>query len=112
MDDNLKEFESGAVRSADSDHARYDLIPYAGLELLGRTLKHGADRYGEFNWQKGIPQSDLINHAMQHLVKWGAGDRSEDHIGHCLANLCFLAHFCFDEVDKIYRTESAIQAVT
>lgn len=89
----LKQFESGAVRSTDADHARFDLIPFAAVEALGRTLKEGAEKYGEYNWQKGIPASDLLNHALQHIYKYLDGDYSEDHIGHAMTNLAFLAHF-------------------
>lgn len=92
-DGNMKTFDSGAVRSTDADHARYDLIPRAAIEALGRTLKEGADKYGEQNWKKGIPTSDFLNHCLQHLYKYLDGDRSEDHIGHAMCNLAFLAHF-------------------
>jgi len=100
---NMRQFESGAVLSRDADHARYDLIPRSALELMARTLKTGAEKYGEYNWQKGIPNGDLMNHCLQHIYKWLAGDRSEDHIGHALCNLAFLSHFNFEEIDKIYN---------
>ena len=93
MSNDLKQFASGAVQSKDADHARYDLIPRAAMEALARTLKEGADKYGAFNWKKGIPSSDLLNHCLQHLFKWLDGDRSEDHIGHAMCNLAFLTHF-------------------
>lgn len=92
-DSVVRVFESGAVRSKDADHARYDLIPFAAMESMGRTLKEGADKYGEYNWQKGMPTGDLLNHTLQHLYKFIAGDRSENHIGHAMCNLAFLAHF-------------------
>ena len=91
--EEFKEFQSGAKRSKDADHARYDLIPMAAMEAMAKTLCVGARRYGEFNWQKGIPASDLMNHCLQHIYKWLDGDRSEDHIGHAMCNLAFLAHF-------------------
>ena len=96
-------FESGAMRSRDADHARYDLIPREAMELIGRTLKKGAEKYEALNWKKGLPESDLLNHALQHIYKWIDGDRSEDHVGHALANLAFLAHFKFDEINEIYE---------
>jgi len=95
---NLKQFESGAIRSTDADRARYDLIPFAAMEALARTLKEGSDKYGESNWKQGLPASDLLNHCLQHIFKWLDGDRSEDHIGHAMCNLAFLAHF--ESLDK------------
>ena len=101
----MKQFDSGAVRSSDADYARYDLIPRAALEVMGRTLKAGAERYGPYNWQNGIPESDLMNHCLQHIHKWLEGDRSEDHIGHAMCNLAFLAHFKLNEIEDIYNTQ-------
>jgi len=91
--DNLKHFESGAVRSKDADHARYDLIPQAAIEAMAITLKKGEERYGKDNWKKGIPAEDLMNHCLQHIYKWLDGDRSEEHIAHAMCNLAFLAYF-------------------
>lgn len=91
-------FPSGATRQSSvagekEKPVRYDLVPAIGLRRLAETMAHGAEKYGEGNWQKGIPISNCLNHAMAHLVAYGDGDRSEDHIGHALANLCFIAHF-------------------
>jgi hypothetical protein len=72
-------FESGAVR----DHvelARYDLIPVHCLRRLGQIYSEGAVRYKPYNWTKGMPFSDVYNHAMEHLAKWREGDRSEDQL--------------------------------
>lgn len=30
----------------------------------------GAHKYGEGNWQKGLPTSDTINHIIDHITKW------------------------------------------
>ena len=101
----LHRFESGAVRSTDADHARYDLIPIAAMEAMATTLKQGAEKYGEHNWKLGIPVSDLWNHLLQHAFKWISGDRSENHIGHLLCNAAFLAHFCADEIAAIHTAK-------
>ena len=105
--ENRKTFESGAQRSTDADHARYDLVPRAAIEFMARTLKEGAERYGEQSWRKGIPSSDLWNHLLQHAYKWIDGDRSEDHLGHLMCNAAFLCHFHQDEINKIYENNAA-----
>ncbi len=73
-------FDSGAVRSKDVDHLRYDLIPTAPMERLALRYGMGAEKYGDWNWQKGMPDKVLVNHLEAHLQKWKSGDRSEDHM--------------------------------
>lgn len=78
----MKQFETGAVRSSCAEDARYDLVSPIGLEAVARACREGADKYGDFNWEKGMPAHDLLNHALRHIYKWLAGDRSEEHLGH------------------------------
>jgi hypothetical protein len=86
-------FPSGAMRSADAEHERYDLITPIGLRRLAATYAEGARKYGDHNWQKGIPASQMINHAIRHLYLWLAGDNQEDHLAHAAWNILGVCHF-------------------
>ncbi len=88
-----KTFETGAVRSADADGVRFDLITPIGLRKIAERYALGAKKYGDNNWLKGIPASDLVNHGLRHLNLWLAGDKSDDHIAGVLWNFLTLAHF-------------------
>ncbi len=88
-----KQFDTGAVRSKDADDVRFDLITPIGLRRLAATYQEGAVKYGAHNWQKGIPASDLTNHALKHVNSWLSGDTSEDHLAHAVWNLMTLIHF-------------------
>jgi hypothetical protein len=88
-----KTFSSGAVRSKDADNTRFDLITPIGLRRLAETYAEGSLKYSDWNWLKGIPASDLMNHAMRHLVLWLSGDRTEDHLAHASWNLFSIMHF-------------------
>lgn len=68
--EEMRVFESGCVRSTDSDEVRYDLIPPIALRRLAARYKMGADKYGEYNWQKGMPLGVVINHLQNHLEKF------------------------------------------
>ena len=57
------------------------------------TYAEGAAKYGARNWLKGIPASDLINHAIRHIYLWLGGDMSEDHLAHAAWNLLAVMHF-------------------
>ena len=89
----LKRFPSGAVRSPDADNERYDLISPIALRRLARTYAEGAKKYGDYNWLKGIPGSDLVNRIIRHLMLFLLGDQSEDHLAHAAWNIFALIHF-------------------
>lgn len=46
---------------------------------VARHFENGALKYGERNWQKGIPISRYIDSALRHLMKDLAGETDEDH---------------------------------
>lgn len=96
-----KQFPTGAVRSAEADRERWDLMPILGLMRLARTCAEGAARYGVGNWLRGIPVSDLLNHAIRHIYLYLAGDRSEDHLAHAAWNLLAACHMELTNPDMV-----------
>ena len=42
-------------------------------------FEEGAEKYGENNWQKGIPAKCYINSAVRHFLKYLRGDDDERH---------------------------------
>lgn len=88
----LKKYTTGAVRSTDCQTVRYDLISPIGLDALARTYAEGAQKFGEFNWENGMPAVDLINHALRHLFMFLAGNREEDDLGHAAWNIIGAIH--------------------
>lgn len=53
-------------------------IPTMLLEV-SKHFEEGAKKYGEHNWQKGIPTHCYIDSAVRHYLKWLRGDTDEDH---------------------------------
>ena len=92
MEEN-KQFGTGAVRSSDAEDVRYDLISPIGLEAVARTCAEGAAKYGDFNWEKGMPVHDLLNHVLRHIYKYLSGDRSEPHLPHAAWGVLAAIHF-------------------
>jgi len=92
-EDVRRTFPSGAVRSSDADGTRFDLITPIGLRRLAETCAEGARKYGPYNWQKGIPASVMLNHAIRHIYLYLQGDDAEDHLIHAAWNLLAVAHF-------------------
>lgn len=46
---------------------------------VSEHYEEGAKKYGEYNWQKGIPCHSYIDSAIRHLMKWSRGDTDEPH---------------------------------
>lgn len=91
--DNIQEYSTGAVRSSDANGVRYDLVSPIGLRRVAETCKEGSLKYDDWNWLKGFPMSDVLNHCMRHIELWRSGDTSEDHLAHAAWNLFALMHF-------------------
>lgn len=74
-------------------------------DMLLEVAKHfeeGAKKYGENNWQKGIPVHCYIDSAVRHYLKWFRGDNDEPHDRAFVWNLMC----CIWEVDYHTKTES------
>jgi len=69
-------YPTGAKRSGRV--VRYDLVVHSLIERIAeRATGHadesgqadgGALKYGEGNWEKGLPTSDVLNHTIAHLL--------------------------------------------
>lgn len=46
---------------------------------VAKHFEEGAKKYGENNWQKGIPTWCYIDSAVRHYLKWRRGDKDEPH---------------------------------
>lgn len=77
---NRTKFETGAVRDMHGGKGRMDLLPMSALIELSKHCEEGAEKYGEHNVDKGIPQHSLCDSAMRHLVKYMRGDQDENHL--------------------------------
>ena len=56
----------------------YDSI-YDMMLDVSIHFEDGAKKYGEYNWQKGIPESSYIDSAVRHYLKFRAGMDDERH---------------------------------
>jgi hypothetical protein len=59
-----------------------DLLGYNTETVILEVAIHfeeGAKKYGENNWQKGIPVQRYIDSGVRHYLKWLRGDDDEPH---------------------------------
>lgn len=90
-------FSSGAVRDMHQGKGRCDLLPPRALLRLARHFENGAIKYGDRNWEKGIPQHSFIDSAIRHTLKYMMGMRDEDHLIAAAWNL-----LCLAETEEIH----------
>lgn len=84
-------FASGAVRDKKTGKGRCDLLPACVLLRLSKHYERGAERFGPYNWQKGIPCHSFVDSALRHMLKYMDGWTDEDHLIAAIWNLCGLA---------------------
>ena len=80
----------------DKDKPRPELIPPSALEAMARVYAHGAAKYGDWNWRKGLEWSRLLGAVMRHLLAWSRGEATdketgESHLTHALCTLAMLS---------------------
>lgn len=87
------EFESGAVRDLRGGKGRFDLVPWAVIRALAIHFEKGAGKYGDRNWERGIPLSKFLDSATRHLAQLMDGhEDGENHAISALWNMaCFYA---------------------
>lgn len=90
VDEPLTENEHGGKQS-DSPYG-FHMLPAHAVFAAAKTAKYGADKYGETfddrNYTK-IPPEDHVNHAVQHLYAYLAGDRQDEHLAHAIVRTMF-----------------------
>lgn len=93
----LKSYTSGAKRCTDADLVRFDLICPTALNRLARIYAEGARKYGVFNWTRGMPIGETLNHAHRHLNIAALGGDSEGppslHLTKAVWNIFAVIHF-------------------
>jgi hypothetical protein len=84
---------------------RYDLIP-PSLELeLAKVVTAGALKYGDRNWEKGIPTDECIGAIKRHLARFQLGQEFSPHDGaHEMAHIVFWCMVLIEQA-KIDQSE-------
>lgn len=83
-----------------------DSVETAMLEVSVHFFE-GSVKYGEYNWQKGIPLHSYIDSAVRHYLKFLRGDDDERHDRAFMWNIMCAIWTCNNkpELDDIVREE-------
>lgn len=85
------EFATGAVRDAQENKGRMDLLPMRAIVAVAKIFEKGAIKYGPNNWRKGIPLSRYLDSGLRHAMKYARGDKDEDHLSQAVWNFMCLS---------------------
>lgn len=66
----------------------FHLVDAKALFSVAKVLSEGAEKYGEDNWRL-IPVKDNLNHALQHIYAYLAGDTQDEHLAHAAFRTLF-----------------------
>ena len=83
IDDSGKrqKFDTGARRDTRTGKGRFDLLPPRVIKAIAIHFEKGAVKYGDRNWEKGIPVARFIDSAMRHAFQFLQGvDDGENHL--------------------------------
>ena len=94
-----QKFSTGAQRDSASNKCRPDLVSPFAVDRVSWIYKHGADWYGDRNWERGMPFSRVLASLERHLVAYKQGKTDEDHLGQLVWNGMALLHY--EEVIKL-----------
>lgn len=84
--------ETAAQREPATGKGRPDLISPFGLNRLAKWYELGSMKYGDRNWEKGMPFSRYTASMFRHVIQWMMGDESEDHLAAVTWNALGIIH--------------------
>jgi hypothetical protein len=84
------------AKKDDDGKLRFDLLPHDALTGVVEVLTHGAAKYGDRNWEQGLPASRLFAALQRHLWAWWGGEDADpdsglSHLEHVATNALMLA---------------------
>jgi hypothetical protein len=82
-----QEFPTGAVRDLQDGKGRFDLLPADCILRIAKHYEAGSRKYGDRNWERGMPQSRFMDSARRHLFRYLDGYRDEDHLAAAAFNV-------------------------
>jgi len=97
-----------ATKYDSNKKVRPELLPSKATEEVMKVFTFGAEKYGDFNWRKGLEFSRLWGAAQRHqMAFWQGQDLDEEsglpHIAHAVANLMMLMEMGCEWDNRPYK---------
>lgn len=102
--------KNGEGTKHDSQKPAMALLSLKGLEEEAKGMTYGAQKYGAYNWRKGIAITRYLSAAMRHIIQFLGGEDTDpesgvSHLGHAKCNLGMAIQTLEDhpELDDRYK---------
>ncbi len=88
-----------------------ELLDRIALIEAARVMKHGEERYGAYNWRKGLSQRRTLGAALRHLYAHLDGEDLDEsgclHLAHALVEISFAIrmHQTRPDLDDRYKED-------
>ena len=79
--DNPAEQKEEPGKRYDKGKARFDLLPFDGVEELVRVYTKGAEKYSDHNWEKGMSWSRVLGSLLRHTWAFWRGEAIDKETG-------------------------------
>ena len=89
----------------DTEKLRLDLLPVEVLEEVAKVLQHGANKYGDYNWSKGIAYHRCYGAILRHIFAWWRKEDNDketnlNHLAHLICEAMFLLAYQLRGMDN------------
>lgn len=78
LETGTEQFMYSAIRMFISQHEQWNSFEDALIDV-SKHYAAGAMKYGERNWERGIPAHCYVDSALRHYIKYLRGDDDENH---------------------------------
>lgn len=100
----------------DQGKAQLSMLPRVALEQEAKVMEFGANKYGKFNYKKGMKWSRLLDAALRHVIAFSSGENHDpetgySHLAHARCCLGFLLEYAdqnLGEDDRLPKDEKKI----
>jgi hypothetical protein len=91
--EKIVKFKTGGKRDERGFDFNFFSVSPIGAKRLAKIHFEGDTRYGFGNWRKGLPFSNILNHAMNHLFLYLKGDTTQDNLAKVAWAMFALMHY-------------------
>jgi hypothetical protein len=91
----MKKTKSRLAMKESKGKVPVELVPAQFIIDVAAVLQHGAKKYEQYDWAKGLPWSQTYGSALRHLLLWYRGEDIDkesglNHLAHAACNILFL----------------------
>lgn len=89
--DKTEKYKTKSLRGNSQGKGRFDLLPPTAISRVAKHFESGGKKYGDRNWEKGVPLNRYIDSTLRHLFQILDNQTDEDHEAAVVWNmLCFM----------------------